>query len=62
MNERLTGLERHEGNDMRVINDKILIFGWTIPLSINTLGYFNKLRKTSINHQHCYNYQCIKIK
>ncbi len=29
MNEGLMGLERHEGG---VINDRIFIFGWTIPL------------------------------
>ncbi len=32
MNEGLTGLERHEGNYDSVINDRIFIFGWTIPL------------------------------
>ncbi len=30
MNAGLTGLERHEGG---VINGRIFIFGWTIPLN-----------------------------
>ncbi len=34
MNEGFTGLEWHEG-----INDRILIFGWTIPLiTLQLLG------------------------
>ncbi len=37
MNEGLTGL-----NDTRVINDRMFIFGWTIPLMITNENYFSQ--------------------
>jgi len=36
MNEGLAGLERHEGDK---INDRMFIFGWTIPLTSTSLNW-----------------------
>ncbi len=37
-NEAFTGLERHGG---KVINDKIIISGWSIPLNLGVVGFIH---------------------
>ncbi len=48
MNGGLTGLDRHEG---KVINDRIFIFGWTIPLIVTLADLFVQNRDFSILKQ-----------
>ncbi len=43
MNEGVTGLEQHEPSLMTIINDRIYIFGWTIPLIHSTVEYIEQV-------------------
>ncbi len=50
MNKGFMGLERYEG---WVINDRIFIFGWTIPLNYTEIQY-KEYRLKEYSHNVCF--------